>query len=33
MSPARAAPAVRFEATPYAIDRPTILRLPVKASN
>ena len=33
MSPARAAPAVRFEATPYAVDRPAILRLPEKASN
>ena len=33
MSPAQAAPAVRFEATPYAIDRPAILRLPEKASN
>jgi len=32
MSPAQAAPAVRFEATPYAIDRPAILRLPEKAS-
>ena len=33
MSPAQAAPAVRFEATPYAVDRPAILRLPEKASN
>jgi hypothetical protein len=33
MSPAKAAPAVRFEATPYAIDGPAILRLPEKASN
>ena len=33
MSPAKAAPAVRFEATPYAIDGSTILRLPEKASN
>jgi hypothetical protein len=33
MSPAKAASAVRFEATPYAIDGPAILRLPEKASN
>lgn len=33
MSPARAAPAVRFEATLYTIDGSTILRLPEKASN
>jgi hypothetical protein len=33
MSPAKAAPAVRFEATPYAIDGSTILRLPERASN
>jgi hypothetical protein len=33
MSPAKAAPAVRFEATPYAIDGPAVLRLPEKASN
>jgi hypothetical protein len=33
MSPAKAAPAVRFEATLYAIDGPAILRLPEKASN
>ena len=33
MSPAKAAPAVRFEATLYAIDGSTILRLPEKASN
>ena len=33
MSPATAASAVRFEATLYAIDGPTILRLPEKASN
>ena len=33
MSPSMAAPAVRFEATPYAIDGPTNLRLPEKASN
>ena len=33
MSPAKAAPAVRFEATPYAIDGSTIVRLPEKASN
>src|ERR1700748_3062090 len=33
MSPAQAPPAVRFEATPYAVDRPAILRLPEKASN
>ena len=33
MSPAKAAPVVRFEATPYAIDGSTILRLPEKASN
>ena len=31
MSPAKAAPAVRFEATLYAIDGSTILRLPEKA--
>jgi hypothetical protein len=31
MSPAKAAPAVRFEATLYAIDGPAILRLPEKA--
>jgi hypothetical protein len=33
MSPAKAAPAVRFEAALYAIDGSTILRLPEKASN
>jgi Domain of unknown function (DUF1905). len=33
MSPAKAAPAVRFEATLYTIDGWTILRLPEKASN
>ena len=33
MSPAKAAPAVRFEATLYAIDGPAILRLPEKAGN
>ena len=33
MSPAKAAPAVRFEATLYAIDGPAIPRLPEKASN
>ena len=33
MSPAKAAPAVRFEATLYTIDGSTILRLPEKASN
>ena len=33
MSPAKAAPAVRFEATLYTIDGSTILRLPGKASN
>jgi hypothetical protein len=33
MSPAKAAPVVRFEATPYAIDGSTILRLPQKVSN
>lgn len=33
MSPAKAASAVRFEATPYAIDGSTILRLPQKASD
>ena len=33
MSPAEAAPAVRFEATLYTIDGSTILRLPGKASN
>ena len=33
MSPAKAAPAVRFEATLYAIDGPAIVRLPEKASN
>jgi hypothetical protein len=33
MSPAKAAPAVRFEATLYTIDGSIILRLPVKASN
>ena len=33
MSPAKAAPAVRFEATLYAIDGPAILRLREKASN
>jgi hypothetical protein len=33
MSPAEAAPAVRFEAALYAIDGPAILRLPEKASN
>ena len=33
MSPAKAAPAVRFEATLYAIDGSAIVRLPEKASN
>jgi Domain of unknown function (DUF1905) len=33
MSPAKAAPAVRFEATVYAIDGQAILRLPEKAGN
>jgi Domain of unknown function (DUF1905) len=33
MSPAKAAPAVRFEATSYTIDGSTIFRLPEKASN
>ena len=33
MSPAKAAPAVRFEATLYTIDGSTIVRLPEKASN
>ena len=33
MSPAQAAPAVRFRGDPYAIDRPAILRSPEKASN
>jgi Domain of unknown function (DUF1905) len=33
MSPAKAAPAVRFEATPYAIDGSAIVRLPEKAGN
>jgi hypothetical protein len=33
MSPAKAAPVVRFEATPYAIDGPAILRLAEKTSN
>jgi hypothetical protein len=33
MSSARAAPAVRFEATLYAIDGPAVFRLPEKASN
>src|SRR5947208_15989703 len=33
MSRAKAAPAVRFEATPYAIDGSAIVRLPEKASN
>ena len=33
MSRAKAAPAVRFEATLYTIDGPAILRLPGKASN
>ena len=33
MSPAKAVSAVRFEATLYAIDGSTILRLPEKASN
>src|SRR5439155_25540186 len=33
MSPTKAAPAVRFEATLYAIDGWTTLRLPEKASN
>src|SRR5690348_7961765 len=33
MSPAQAAPAVRFGATLYAIDGPAILRLPEKAGN
>ena len=33
MSPAKTAPAVRFEATLYTIDGSTILRLPEKASN
>ena len=33
MSPAKAAPAVRFGATLYTIDGSTILRLPEKASN
>jgi Domain of unknown function (DUF1905) len=33
MSPAKAAPAVRFEATLYTIDGSAILRLPEKASN
>ena len=32
MSPAKAAPAVRFEATLYTIDGSTIARLPDKAS-
>ena len=33
MSPAKAAPAVRFEATLYSIDGSAILRLPEKASS
>ena len=33
MSPAEAAPAVRFEATLYAIGGPVIRRLPEKAGN
>ena len=33
MSRAKAAPAVRFEATLYTIDGSTILRLPEEASN
>jgi uncharacterized protein DUF1905 len=33
MSPAKAAPGVRFEATLYTIDGSTTLRLPEKASN
>lgn len=33
MSPAESAPAVRFEATLYAIDGSAILRLPEKAGN
>ena len=33
MSPAKAAPAVRFEATLYTIDGSTILRLPEEASS
>src|SRR6516164_9318520 len=33
MSPAKAAPAVAFEATLYTIDGSSILRLPEKASN
>ena len=33
MSPGQAAPAVRFGATPYAIDGSTVLRLPDKAGN
>lgn len=33
MSPAKAAPAVRFEATLYTIGGPAIRRLPEKASN
>ena len=33
MSPAKAAPAVRFEATLYTIGGSAIVRLPEKASN
>jgi hypothetical protein len=33
MSPAKAAPAVRFEATLYAIDGSAVLRLPEKAGS